>query len=255
MKTKYSYTPLSIIAVVANAILFIGCFMIYSPINRLYRVASSNDYSSMMGSVMGSVNSIATGSKLLAFGSLATIVMAVFLIVYYIYEERKTIIAIEFGINIVEALLIFSVANSAISMVSSLFYSLDIITGSVVGIFKLLLFLSLLGFIAHLIILLQLLGHVYVPALAAYMPTRTNNLMENANAKANDSQIEPKATNPIHTSEKQEEAEVNEEDVSGEVLKETKAKQDKIVEIVEETLAVISASEETKETSDGEGVE
>ena len=94
-----------------------------------------------------------------------------------------------------------------------------------------------------------------VPALAAYMPTRTNNLMENANAKANDSQIEPKATNPIHTSEKQEEAEVNEEDVSGEVLKETKTKQDKIVEIVEETLAVISASEETKETSDGEGVE
>ncbi len=240
MKTKYSYTPLSIIAVVTNAILFMGCFMIYSPINRLYRVASSNDYSSMMGSVMGSVNSVATGSKLLAFGSLATIVMAVFLIVYYIYEERKTIIAIEFGINIVETLLIFSVANSAISMVSNLFYSLDIITGSVVGIFKLLLFLSLLGFIAHLIILLQLLGHVYVPALAAYMPTRTNNLMENANAKTN---------------EKQEEAEVKEEDVSGEVLKETKTKQDKIVEIVEETLAVISASEETKETSDGEGVE
>lgn len=174
MKKRYNYTLLGIMAVVINAIFFIGMYMVYSPIGKIASVVSSGDiFGSYSALSSFSADSLMNGAKLCAFGFVATIVIAIFLLIYYIYEERKMAVVMSCAADVLEILILFVSLSSLVNIITGLsFYSgLDELT-SMIGSLRLVLILIVLGLIVHTVILLQLFHVIHLSFLVPFMPNR-----------------------------------------------------------------------------------
>ena len=102
MKPKLKYAPLAIATAIVNVIALIGTYMIYSPLNSLANASSSGDYASLANF---STDSLTNASLIFLLGIVATAVIAILLLVFFIYEERKIAIIISCVIGAIEFVL------------------------------------------------------------------------------------------------------------------------------------------------------
>lgn len=173
MKKRYDYSYLGIACVIVNVIFLIGMYLLYSPIGKISNVLNSGDIWSSYSYLYGfNFNSILTGAKIFAFGYIATIVMAVFLIIYYIYEERKLAIVVSCIVDVIEVFLLFTTVGSLFNLLLNFSFSELSSVTSMIGNLRLLLFVILLGLVIHVIIILQLFNVVHLTFLMPYMPER-----------------------------------------------------------------------------------
>lgn len=178
MKKKNNYTILGIMAAIINVIFLIGIYMVYSPIGKVANMMNSYgdfSYNDVLDTA-SMVNSAINGIKLSAFGFIATIVIAIFLVVYYIYEDRKKAILTSCMTNVVEVFVLWSIIGSLGGLVSSGFGSFDYDTlsqaVSIISNLRMLLIVVLIGFIFHGVIALQLLHVIHLSFLNSWIPSQ-----------------------------------------------------------------------------------
>ena len=125
-----------------------------------------------------STDSLTNASLIFLLGIVATAVIAILLLVFFIYEERKLSIIITGVIGIIEFILFvhfFDTIGSALSNIGSYLFGSDFsyndILGSMHGSLLLVLLVSLIGAIINIVILLQMYHVIHISFLQPYMPS------------------------------------------------------------------------------------
>ena len=172
MKMRLKYAPLAIATVIVSAIAFLGTYMIYSSLNDL---VYNGNYSYLTFS-----SQEATTNTMIVFflGIVATAVVAIIQIVFFIYEERKLMIIGSGILAMIEFILFLrffdALISSFMSGINSLFLGSSLsqteIISSIMGSLQLTLIFTLLGLIVNVIIILQMYHVIHLSFLQPYMP-------------------------------------------------------------------------------------
>lgn len=172
MKIRLKYAPLAIAAVIVSAIAFLGTYMVYSSLKDLVNIQNYSYLTSFSQEAM-------TNTMLLFFfGIVATAVIAIIQIVFFIYEERKLSIMGSGVLAMIEFILFLrffdTIITSLMSGVSSLFLGSSLsqteIIGSIMGSLQFTLIFTILGLIVNVIIILQMYHVIHLSFLQPYIP-------------------------------------------------------------------------------------
>ena len=184
MKPKLKYAPLAIATAIVNVIALIGTYMIYSPLNSLANASSSGDYASLANF---STDSLTNASLIFLLGIVATAVIAILLLVFFIYEERKIAIIISCVIGAIEFVLFLRFFDTIMSTVMGGLGSL--IWGSTQSESNMVA--SFIGAIFHIIVLLQMYHVIHLSFLQPYTPSLLCGEAINVNQESSSQESNP----------------------------------------------------------------
>ena len=196
MKPKLKYAPLAIATAIVNVIALIGTYMIYSPLNSLENASSSGDYASLANF---STDSLTNASLIFLLGIVATAVIAILLLVFFIYEERKIAIIISCVIGAIEFVLFLRFFDTILSTVMGGLGSLiwgstqseSNMVASILGSLQLTLVVTFIGAIFHIIVLLQMYHVIHLSFLQPYTPSLLCGEVINVNQESSSQESNP----------------------------------------------------------------
>lgn len=174
MKTGLKYVPLAIASSIVSIIALIGTYVIYLSLSHLTGDSGSYHYSAFTGLTTDSVSTV---TMLFFLGIVATAVIAIFLAVYFIYEERKIAIIISCILATIEFILFLRFFDTTISILMSGMSSLLFgesqvvdIMGSIMGSLQFILIVATISTIFNILVLLQMYHVLHLSFLQPYIP-------------------------------------------------------------------------------------
>lgn len=186
MKKRNQFLILNIFAICVNLLLLLGLYNVYSPIGKVTTLLK-NFNSGLMDSVgvnllediqSFDIISFSENAKLFFMCLAATLTLAIFLMNFYLFKEKKKGVLVATIFNCFEFITLIIFLNSVISLfeenIFSNLYESDILNyfNSVNNNYNLAFIVCLIGLVFHIIILLDIQNKIHLSCFNGWMPTK-----------------------------------------------------------------------------------